>query len=341
MVGPKVVPAILDAGHGFDLFDDGTLAEAQARGYKAIVLPGVRWMPEATTRWMQDHAARGGLVLAARRCPTGMARPRARAEDGLAARLARGVTPDVTLTPPTPAIGFVHRRLADADVYFLANTGNTPAQRAGPLPRRDARMRRAWDALTRHLERLDAAAGEVALDFEPYGSRVVVFRAAASAAPSAPSRTVIATEELALRLEVSFGGAARDRSPCRTRGQTTPRDAFFSGTARYRRSVVLPPAFRAAGTRVFLDFGDAQADRARAASRRHAARQLLRRPASRRRCARRRPSSSTAAARGSVWAPPYRLDVTVAAAGRRQRDPHRRLQHRDQPASPKAAACRT
>jgi hypothetical protein len=41
-IGPKVVPAILEAGHGFDLVDDGTLEEARGRGYKAVVLPGVR-----------------------------------------------------------------------------------------------------------------------------------------------------------------------------------------------------------------------------------------------------------------------------------------------------------
>ena len=29
LIGPKIVPAILDAGHAFDLIDDGTLAEAQ------------------------------------------------------------------------------------------------------------------------------------------------------------------------------------------------------------------------------------------------------------------------------------------------------------------------
>jgi hypothetical protein len=46
LVGPNVVPAILAAGHAFDLVDDGSIEEIEARHYKAIVLPGVRFVPE-------------------------------------------------------------------------------------------------------------------------------------------------------------------------------------------------------------------------------------------------------------------------------------------------------
>src|ERR1044071_8735237 len=70
-VGPAVVPAILDAGHNFDVFDDGTLKEAEARRYKAVVLPGVRFMPEATRRWLADYARGGGTLPAVRRVPEG------------------------------------------------------------------------------------------------------------------------------------------------------------------------------------------------------------------------------------------------------------------------------
>ncbi|PYQ40624.1 MAG: glycoside hydrolase, partial [Acidobacteria bacterium] len=38
LVGPNVVPGILAAGHAFDLVDDGSIKEAEARHYKAIVL---------------------------------------------------------------------------------------------------------------------------------------------------------------------------------------------------------------------------------------------------------------------------------------------------------------
>ena len=68
LIGPNIIPAILDAGFNFDLIDDQTLAEA-GRRYKAIILPGVRSMPEATSRWLSEYAKGGGTVIAARRKP--------------------------------------------------------------------------------------------------------------------------------------------------------------------------------------------------------------------------------------------------------------------------------
>ena len=34
--------------------------------------------------------------------------------------------PDVAMAPATPEVGFIHRKLPDADIYFLANTGDQP-----------------------------------------------------------------------------------------------------------------------------------------------------------------------------------------------------------------------
>ena len=45
--------------------------------------------------------------------------------DELLATLLRGsLRPDVRFTPAAPDVGFVHRRLPFADVYFVANTSN-------------------------------------------------------------------------------------------------------------------------------------------------------------------------------------------------------------------------
>ena len=55
LVGGAVVPSILDAGYGFDLVDDGTLGDALARPYRAIVLPNVRSVPEATRRRIPEE----------------------------------------------------------------------------------------------------------------------------------------------------------------------------------------------------------------------------------------------------------------------------------------------
>src|SRR5262249_1294625 len=125
LIGPRVVPAILDAGHSFDLFDDGTLKEAEARNYRLIVLPGAKRIPDATRRWLDAYVARGGKLIAVRRPPAGEWRSlETVSEENLSARLASIVSPDVAIEPRTPEIGFVHRKLRDGDVYFLANTSN-------------------------------------------------------------------------------------------------------------------------------------------------------------------------------------------------------------------------
>ena len=57
------------------------------------------------------------------------------------------VTPDLRISPPTPDIGFVHRRDQDADLYLLINTGPT-TRTFGIAPRTGARSYERWDALS-------------------------------------------------------------------------------------------------------------------------------------------------------------------------------------------------
>ncbi len=256
-VGPAVVPAIVDSGHGFDLIDDGTLEEAEARKYKAIVLPGVRFMPEATRRYLTDYAQRGGTLLAVRRKPEGeWPSLELVAEGDLARRLASAAAPDVTLQPAVPEIGFVHRRLPDADVYFLANTGNVPrsvrARFRAATPHAES-----WDALSGRAEAIATQDGSLALGFEPYASKFVVFRKQAGSLPLATVRSAEKSEELRSGWSVSYGGrnGGTVALPHSWADDATAR--YFSGTATYRRSLALNPAFRAPGARVFLDFGPA------------------------------------------------------------------------------------
>jgi hypothetical protein len=309
-VGPKVVPGILDAGHAFDVIDDGTLAEARARGYRAIVLPGVRWMPEATRRWLADYAGQGGVVLAVRRKPEGdWPSLELVGEDDLASRLARAVAPDVSLRPATPAIGFVHRRLPDADVYFLANSGNSPARIRARFGASAPHVER-WDPLTSRIERLPNADGEIALDFEPYGAQVVVFRKDGSGAPLAAAHSVIASEDLRSGWAVSFGGAAAGQKvdlPHSWAGDDA--HAHFSGTASYRRTVEVPATLRAPGARAYLDFGEA-----RTAEREALPGGTLRGNSFAAVVAAPLREAATVFVNGrragSLWAPPYRIEVT-------------------------------
>jgi hypothetical protein len=298
LVNPAIIPAILDAGHAFDLFDDGTLAQAQARRYRLIVVPAVKHMPDATRRWLAEYAAGGGKVVDV-----------GRVED-LRSTIAAAVPADVALDPQDSVIGFVHRRLRDADLYFLANTSNVARTvRARFAGRTDAVE--LWDPLTGTIEQPPASSDGLALTFEPHGSRIVVFRKDASHARRSTAHLAIGATELRTGWDVTVGGAARGHMVDLPHSWTDdPSTRFFSGTAVYRRAVQVPASYRARGTEVYLDFGAAAAVGREAlpgGTMRGSSFAALVAPPIR--------EAATVFVNGQragvVWAPPYRVDITA------------------------------
>src|SRR5262245_6801915 len=312
LVGPRIIPAILDAGHAFDLIDDRTLQEADARRYRAVVVPQVKLMPESTRRWLADFAAAGGKVVTDR------------AGIDLSAQLAAALAADVAFDPPIPAIGFVHRRLRDADLYFLANTSNvarTLRVRFGSA----TESGEAWDPMSGGVESIEASAGTTTLTFEAYASRVIVFRAGRSTASRAATRRESEaldlrtgwTVSLAMGRPASAGPSPAIEEPASARRRVdlphswsdNPQTRFFSGTARYRHIVQLPAAFRAPGARVFLDLGEGAAVEREAlpggTMRGNSFAALIASPV-------REAATVFVNGRraGTIWAPPFRVGVT-------------------------------
>src|SRR5262249_10144219 len=202
-IGPTLVPAILDAGHNFDLADSRTLHEALQRKYRFLVMPPMKSRPDPVDRYV----AGGGQVLPG-------------SGNDLAERLS--VMADVRFVPPSSSIGFVHRRLRDGDVYFLANTGNRPVTveamfSAGStlfgFPRGPNKLTRSerWDPLTGAIEPLPQGGSSVPLSFEPYGSQMVVFRTDDAGEESRPtSRRAIESIALGSGWKVSVNGKSTE-----------------------------------------------------------------------------------------------------------------------------------
>ena len=311
LIGQKTIPAILDAGHALDVIDEGTVAEARGRRYRLVVLPAVKRVSEAARRRLAEYAASGGKLVATTRKPEGeWPSLQVVREDELRARLSEMLTPDLSLAPETPAIGFVHRRLADADVYFLVNTRNE---------RRTVRARFAsesphvelWDPMTGVVERLESSSTGVPLTFEPHQSHVIVFRKESGTSARATAvRRERGSIELRSGWTVSVGATTHDGTVALPHSWSDDEPTrFFSGTAIYRRSVDVPAAFRAPGGRVFLDFGPGQPVEREAlpggTMRGNSFAALIAAPI--REAATVFVNDRRA---GSVWAPPYRVDVT-------------------------------
>lgn len=255
--------------------------------YQAVVLPDVERIPLPTLKMLEEYVRSGGVVIATRRkpalAPGFLATQEERAQireisqrlfdapsaksrfvtdekQQLGSVLRSFLKPDIELSPDTPHIGFVHRRTGDADIYFLANTSNS-AQSVKATFRLADLQAEAWDTLSGRIAPVDATSSQdgrptVALDFEPYGSRVLVFSKRRLPALPAPGLAPGASMDLSAGWRLSFGPSApaitMERLTSWTDDEAT---RFFSGTAVYEKEVNVPDNMLQPGRTVRLDFG--------------------------------------------------------------------------------------
>ncbi len=339
-VGSAVIAQILESGYALDFVDDRAIEQAAGveqnalrigdNRYRVVILPGVEAIPAGTLQRLAEFARAGGVVVATRRLPaeppgfqvseqerqrvTSLVRemfeqPSARglfvpAEDQLGAVLRQKLQPDVAFSPRLPDLGFVHRTTPEAEIYFLANTGNTSVKFT-------ARFRSAdgggefWDPLSGKAVSLAVRDGAVQLELAPYGSGVVVFSHKLSAGEGV-SRPASGQDLLDLShgWRVTFGDNGPTVTMERLRSWTEDEDTrYFSGVATYEREFVLPPEASGKGRVVKLHFGEGTPLREQ--PRRYGMQAWLDAPV-------REAAVVFVNGRraGSVWCPPYEVDVT-------------------------------
>ena len=341
------IPQILEAGFNFDFVDDRAIAdsgriaggalEINASRFPVVVLPHVERMPLKTWQTLEAFVRAGGTLISTGREPSlapgleeqgqnaevrAISRrlfdgPAARAlllkEDGagLAAALGKARKPDVVLSPAAPQIGFVHRTTGSAEIYFLANTGNT-AQHTQATFRVRGVEPEWWDAFSGMAARVSFKLGAdgavtVPLDLEPYESRILVFsKDLPPSAPFLPAPSPLpGPVDLSAGWKASFANTAQPVEFAKLRSWTDdPEMRFYSGQATYRKTVPVGPDLLQPGVNVYLDFGEGTP--VPEDTRRHPGmRAWLESPV--REAAVVCVNGQRA---GSVWRPPYRIDVT-------------------------------
>jgi hypothetical protein len=274
LIGPQVIPQVLDAGFNFDFIDDAAIQKNGVQ-YKILILPGVERIPLATLQAIDRYVSKGGIAIATRRAPSlapgfmdnqspqiqALSRklfsgPHAVIDDEsrLGDELRRSLASDVRAAPE---IGVVHRKTADADLYFLVNTSNHPVN--GPTGfRLNGRHAEWWDPLTGN----PSTSGDDP-NFAPYESRIAVF----SAQPSTKASTKTSSNsghvlevagksaeksiDLSSDWKITINGASH---PMPTLHSWTDDNNWkqFSGQAIYEKTVTLKPSGRPA----FLTFGE-------------------------------------------------------------------------------------
>ncbi|MBI3697145.1 MAG: hypothetical protein HY238_20210 [Acidobacteria bacterium] len=274
--------------------EKGALALGGNR-YRVVVLPGVESIPAKTFRKLEEFARGGGVLVATRRLPGTapglMATETERAEvreiarrlfeapsavarfvaeeNQLGATLAALQPPDVSLSPAAPKIGFVHRNAAFAEIYFLANTDNT-RQKVKAAFRVEGVGAEAWDPVTGKKAPAEIVAGDrgvttLALELEPYGSTVVVFSRGwpGGRAQRAPRRAppaggvALRPMDISGGWRVAFGKRGTPRRMERLRSWTEDEETrYYSGLATYEKEVTVPEGLLQSGLEVRLDFGE-------------------------------------------------------------------------------------
>jgi hypothetical protein len=269
LLGPNLVPAILDAGYNFDFTDDGAIA-AKGITHKILIVPNVERIPLATLQKISEYAAKGGKAIFTGRLPS-MA-PGLRDEgEAPAIRELAGKFPltdeaklgealhaalpaDFTLPPE---VGVVHRKLPIADIYFLANTSNR-AVKATAAFRIQGMLPAWWDPFTGKTAKAGMDGDRAFnIDLAPYESRVLVFSRAVSPPIPAMSGPAIPPVDVSANWTVKFADSPQAVQMGTLRSWTEDESRkFYSGTATYQRTVAAPEAMLRAHKQVFLNFGE-------------------------------------------------------------------------------------
>jgi len=350
-LGPTIVPRLLASGYNCDMVDDDAITRlghienrefvVGDQQFAIIVLPGIERIPPATLSKLSEFAHQGGILIATRRLPSaapgflkyeestakvvalnkelfaGKSPPAhlvANENRELGLELPRLYPPDITLSPPESAIGFIHRSANVGEIYFIANTSNKRVRTEATF-RITGKKPEWWDPFTGKVSEgrvLRRAVGGtvVELELEPYGSRLLVFgdREERSGAVVSPESPLPGPLDLSHDWEVTFEGLGKKMFMDNLRSWTDePETRFFSGRATYRKTILVPAEFLNRDTSVELDFGEPVA----VPSRRVTGFQVwIESPV--REEAEVYVNEQRA---GTVWYPPYQLDVTSLLRG--------------------------
>jgi hypothetical protein len=249
---PSAIPGtIRTAGLDYDLIDDDALTVTAPTRYRVVIVPTATRVPEQTAAGIDRVRASGGVVMAV---DSTLHLPGALEVtlDGLADSLIDAVTPDLEVSPPTPDIGFVHRRCPDSEVYFVANTGPT-TRTFDVVARTSLRSYEQWNAMSGRVLRAGAATEGIELTLHPYEATVVILT-------DEPVKQVWADAPPEQRQPLSGGWqVAYGNQPARPVQlphiwEDEPGRQHYSGAATYTTHV----DFGDVDGRVWIDFGDCQ-----------------------------------------------------------------------------------
>ncbi|MET0535425.1 MAG: glycosyl hydrolase [Steroidobacter sp.] len=271
-VTPELTAQLLDAGYGFDYIDAASLYKLQGR-YRVLLLPKMTRIDPSTYAKVEQFARRGGTVLAVGDAPSLGAgyrnsaaqakqvqtltrkifnvskRARVVQENTVGAELRASLDPDLWIERDQSAVGFIHRRLAQGDVYFVANTTNRSVNTRARFRDGAGKPAQQWNAVTGAVTTLSGH--EFELNLAPYESTIVVFGTSPKGSAVKVTRNVAADISTDWQVEFASLGLRRDMKTLASWTEDE-KTRYYSGIATYKRNVSVEPKD---GVRYFLNLG--------------------------------------------------------------------------------------
>jgi hypothetical protein len=260
----SLMPLILSAGYNADFIDADAINSVGLGTHQILVLPPTNRIPLETLKKIAAFVAAGGKVIAVADAPSidpeGKTIPELTSlsqqlfdpakstlipdEAHLADALTGAAKPDFQLpagdSMARSQLGFIRRRLASADIYFVTNTGNQPIDTTASFATKQP-YGEAWDPDS--TAAAATSAQSVSIHLAPYQSRVFVFSGVQPTAKPAAAPVPVASIDLSTAWKVAFPGINK------TVDEATPTDwiadpstLHYSGEAIYSRDVTLPTA---------------------------------------------------------------------------------------------------
>jgi alpha-L-rhamnosidase len=285
LLGTQVIPQILGAGFNFD-FIDGDTVDTLGISHHVLILPGVKRIPLGTYQKIEEYAQHGGIVIATRELPSTapglvnaedetrqiekISKRLFQSDDGighfvkdeteLGNVLGRLLDPDMSLSSRAPEIGFIHRKLSDGDLYFVANTGNQTVQALAKF-RQAGKYAESWDAFTGRIARIESV-DKIELSLQPYESRLIFF--GNSSETNLPVESELpSTRDSRLKVidlskdwNLTFGSLNRTlHMPALHSWDDEDAFKYYSGQVVYEKTIDLPTNLLSNASAI-LDFGE-------------------------------------------------------------------------------------
>jgi hypothetical protein len=282
LVTPALMSVILSAGYNVDYIDAEAINSVGLGTHQILILPPTDRIPYDTVNKISLFAANRGKVIIVGRAPS-------LTSDGkplspivfksfsnlvpdvahLAEALHTAAAPDFKLADGQDSmkdqLGFIHRKLPTADLYFVANTSNQPIQTTAIFATAH-QFAEQWDPDTGEMLAFGSSSNQT-FTLAPYESRVLVFSDTSSVhqiprhdtSESFSSHLETASHPLAdlsTDWTVTFTSAnATETQPTLTDWTASADTLQYSGEAVYTRDFTLNDAPKTAGfkTPVFLE----------------------------------------------------------------------------------------